>query len=260
MTTLDGLGLPVRIWTMPVEVADPIRFEQDRTHAAYDPEAARRFWQVLVQADRVLQVFRGRFIGKVSPVHFFWGSFDLARDALLRPPRAAAPGGSRWPDVVTHEAYSHEVSSCGFWPGGAGGADAAVLRLRLPRAGGFRDAPVRPARRVLRAGPRRVPPALRRGARRAGPRRRAAGLPAEHLRGRRRSRRTGTAPPWSAPSGKPARCGRGPAKIATGRRPAAYATLNGGDGRDGGGGLHQAPRRALSSPARPGGRSSWSAC
>jgi hypothetical protein len=145
MTTLDAMSLPVRIWTVPSEVADPIRFEQDRTHTAYDPEAARRFWRVLVQADRVLHGFRGRFIGKVSPVHVFWGGFDLAltrfsgRRAPVHPP---IPGVA---DVITQEGYSHEVSSCGFWPGGAGAPTPQFYAYAYPEPPGFRDAAVRPA-------------------------------------------------------------------------------------------------------------------
>jgi hypothetical protein len=145
MATLTSMGLAVRVWTVPSEVPDPIRFEQDRTHHAYDPEAAQRFWRVLVQADRVLHVFRGRFIGKVSPIHFFWGGFDMAltrfsgRRAPLHPP---IPGVA---DIITQEGYSHEVSSCGFWPGGVGAPTPQFYAYAYPEPPGFREAPVRPA-------------------------------------------------------------------------------------------------------------------
>jgi hypothetical protein len=118
LAALADLGIEVSIWTMPVEVPDPVPFEQDQVHAAYDPEYAQRFWRVLVQSDRLLKQFQCGFLGKVSPVHFFWGSFDLAATRFsgrLAPPHPGAPGIA---DSVTREAYSHEVSSCGFWPGG----------------------------------------------------------------------------------------------------------------------------------------------
>ena len=104
---------------MPVEVADPIPFDQDRTHAAYDPVYAHRFWRILVSVDAALKEFRGRFIGKSSPVHFFWGSFDLAVTRFSGRRAPEHPGGNPTvADFVTREAYSHEVSSVGFWPGG----------------------------------------------------------------------------------------------------------------------------------------------
>ncbi len=144
MATLADLGLAVRIWPMPSEIPNAIPFDQDRTHTAYDPAYARRFWQVLVQADRVLHAFRGRFIGKVSPVHFFWGGFDLAvtrfsgRRAPVHP---TIPGVA---DSITHEAYSHEVSSCGFWPGGGPFPAPMFYAYAYPEPAGFRDAPVQP--------------------------------------------------------------------------------------------------------------------
>ena len=120
MRRLKALNLDIRIWTTPVEISDPIPFEQDRQHGAYDPEYANRFWRVLVQADRVFTEFRARFFGKASPVHFLWGSFDLAvtrSSGRLAPPHPGAPNVA---DRITREAYSHEVSSWGFWPGGDG--------------------------------------------------------------------------------------------------------------------------------------------
>jgi Family of unknown function (DUF5996) len=113
MRTLDGLGIPVKIWPMPVEVPDPIRFDQDHQHASYDAEYANRCWRILTLTERVFTAFRSRFIGKCSPVHFFWGSFDLAvtRFSGRRAPEREGV------DAMTREAYSHEVISHGFWPG-----------------------------------------------------------------------------------------------------------------------------------------------
>ena len=140
MGRMQALGLPVRIWTMPVEVANPVPFETDQQHASYVPEQAHRFWGVLVQADRVFTAFRARFIGKVSPVHFFWGSFDLA---VTRFSGRAAPSKPT-ADSITREAYSHEVSSCGFWPGGEGIEQPAFYSYAYPEPDGFAGASVRP--------------------------------------------------------------------------------------------------------------------
>lgn len=145
MGRLGGMGLGVRIMTVPCEIPDPIPFEQDRVHAAYDAEQAHRFWRALVQADRVLAAFRGRFLGKASPVHFFWGSFDLAVTRFSgrrAPPHPAAPYLAL---SVVREAYSHEVSSCGFWPGNGGFGRPAFYSYAYPEPPGFGDAPVRPA-------------------------------------------------------------------------------------------------------------------
>src|SRR6202165_5814960 len=144
MSSLHELGIDVRIWTMPVEVPDPIRFEDDSIHASYDAEYANRFWLALVKMDEVLKEFRARFIGKVSPVHFFWGSFVLAvtRFSGRRAPRH--PGGApNCPPWVMELAYSHEVSSCGFWPGG--GAAGLFYAYAYPEPQGFRDQIVSPA-------------------------------------------------------------------------------------------------------------------
>jgi Family of unknown function (DUF5996) len=133
MGRLRGLGLETRIWTMPVEIPDAIPFEQDRTHASYDPEYVTRFWRILVQVERILARFRGRFLGKVSPVHFFWGSFDMAvtrfsgRAAPLL--SANSPNLGAW---VMQEAYSHEVSSCGFWPGNGGSVKLRSTAMPTP--------------------------------------------------------------------------------------------------------------------------------
>jgi hypothetical protein len=120
MAALDGLGTPVRIWTTPCEVAAPIPFEQDLVHRAYDGEFAQRFWRVLLQAKRVFTIFRARFTGKVSPVHLFWGAMDLACTRFSGRTAPQHPSMAGLPDRVTRDAYSHEVSSCGFWPGAPG--------------------------------------------------------------------------------------------------------------------------------------------
>jgi Family of unknown function (DUF5996) len=138
MARLRRLGIEVHIWTMPSEIANAVPFEQDRAHAHYDPDMAQRFWRALVQSDRVLASFRSRFIGKVSPVHFFWGSFDLAVTRFSGRP-APAPSGVT-PNVaswVMAEAYSHEVSSCGFWPGNGGYGRAAFYVYAYPEPPGY---------------------------------------------------------------------------------------------------------------------------
>jgi len=145
MEQLSLLGFEISIWTMPVEMADPIAFEKDDTHAAYDGQAATRFWQVLVQADRVLSLFRTRFIGKVSPIHFFWGSFDLAVTRFSGRVAPEHPGGiPHLADSVTRTAYSHEVSSCGFWPGGPSYEEPVFYAYAYPTPPGFSEATIRP--------------------------------------------------------------------------------------------------------------------
>lgn len=145
MQSLRELGIDVRIWTTPVELPDPIPFDQDTAHADYDPVYANRFWRILVESDRVFTAFRGRFVGKASPVHFFWGSFDLATSRFSgrrAPPHPSVPNVA---DTITREAYSHEVSSCGFWPGGAALPEPVYYAYAYPEPRGFRDACVRPA-------------------------------------------------------------------------------------------------------------------
>lgn len=143
--TLKGLGFQVHIHTLPNEVSDPIPFDRDETHASYDPEYANRLWRILLQADRVFNTFRARFIGKCSPIHFFWGSFDLAVTRFSGRPAPPHPGGvPHLPDAVTREAYSHEVSSCGFWPGGGPVAYPAFYSYAYPAPAGFREAIIRP--------------------------------------------------------------------------------------------------------------------
>ena len=145
MSTLRGLGLDVRIHTLPNEVQDPIPFEKDVEHKSYDPEYANRFWRILIQTDRVFKEFRARFIGKCSPVHFFWGSFDMAVTRFSGRTAPPHPGGvPHLPDVVAREAYSHEVSSCGFWPGGGPVPYPVFYSYAYPAPNGFKDAPVKP--------------------------------------------------------------------------------------------------------------------
>ena len=142
---LDRLGLDVRIHARPNEVADPIPFEKDETHASYDAEYANRFWRVLAQADRVFKKFRSRFIGKCSPVHLFWGAPDLAVTRFSGRVAPVHPGGvPNLPDRVTRDAYSHEVSSAGFWPGGGPVPHAAFYAYAYPEPAGFADAKVGP--------------------------------------------------------------------------------------------------------------------
>jgi hypothetical protein len=145
MAALAELGIAVAIDEMPNELPDPIRFSLDRRHASYDPDAVRRFLQILVNVDRVFKQFRTAFLGKASPVHFFWGSFDLAvtRFSGRRAPRH--PGGvPHLSDAVAREAYSHEVSSAGFWPGGGAIDYPAFYSYAYPEPPGFRTARVGP--------------------------------------------------------------------------------------------------------------------
>jgi len=145
MSILGGLSLPVAINTMPNELPDPIPFERDETHRAYDRDYANRFWRVLVQADRVFKEFRSRFCGKCSPVHFFWGSFDLAVTRFSGRPAPPHPGGiPHLPDSITREAYSQEVSSLGFWPGNAAAPTPLFYSYAYPEPSGFAEAKVQP--------------------------------------------------------------------------------------------------------------------
>lgn len=145
MEEMGKLGLHVEIYRKPNEVVDPIPFDQDEIHRSYDPEYANRYWRVLVQADRVFKEFRARFIGKCSPVHFFWGAPDLAVTRFSGRPAPEHPGGiPNLPDRVTREAYSHEVSSCGFWAGGGPIPYAAFYSYAYPEPDGFAAAPVKP--------------------------------------------------------------------------------------------------------------------
>lgn len=145
MQEMDKLGLHTDIHRFPNEVADRIRFDQDETHRSYDREYVQRFWKILVQVDRVLKEFRSRFIGKCSPVHFFWGAPDLAVTRFSGRRAPEHPGGvPHLPDSVAKEAYSHEVSSCGFWPGGGPISYAAFYAYAYPEPESFPAAKVKP--------------------------------------------------------------------------------------------------------------------
>jgi hypothetical protein len=143
MSALHSLGIDAKVWTMPVEVPRPVRFNLDEAHSSYDSEYAHRFWQILVSVSTVLWEFRSRFLGKASPVHFFWGSFDLAATRFSGRPAPERPGV----DFITKEAYSHEVISHGFWPGdGEVIKDAAFYAYAAPEPNGFREQHVTPSK------------------------------------------------------------------------------------------------------------------
>jgi Family of unknown function (DUF5996) len=147
MQALAELGTEVRIHDMPNELPDPIRFSEDRTHASYDPEFAERHWRLLTKVEPVLFQFRTAFIGKSSPVHFFWGSFDLAVTRFSGRRAPLHPGGvPHLPDAVAQEAYSHEVSSAGFWPGNDVIPYPAFYSYAYPEPPGFAKAAIRPAK------------------------------------------------------------------------------------------------------------------
>jgi len=141
MHMLHSSGIEVRIWRMPVEIPDPIPFDEDRVHASYDSEAVEKFWRILLSVQCVFEEFRSRFLGKCSPIHFFWGSFDLAVTRFSGRRAPERPGADR----MTREAYSHEVSSVGFWPGSGTITDPAFYSYTAPEPPGFRDCPARPA-------------------------------------------------------------------------------------------------------------------
>ena len=140
IAALGELGVSVHIWTMPCEVPNPTPFEQDNVHAAYDPQAVHKFWRILVWVDQVLKEFRAGFQGKASPVHFFWGSFDLAVTRFSGRAAPERPGA----DSINREAYSHEVSSAGFWPGGGDIKGPAFYSYAAPEPPGFAEQRVRP--------------------------------------------------------------------------------------------------------------------
>jgi uncharacterized protein DUF5996 len=152
MDALKSLGMPVAIWTTPVEVQDQTPFEKDHKHASYDPEYVRRFWFILSQATRVLSEFRSRYVGKVSPVHFFWGAFDLAVTRFSGRPAPQHAGVPNCPRHVMVEAYSHEVSSCGFWPGGGPVSEPFFYAYAYPEPQGFKNYPVQPAEAFYHTG------------------------------------------------------------------------------------------------------------
>jgi hypothetical protein len=135
MATLDGMGLPVRIWSMPVEIESPIRFEEDTIHHAYDPIYANRVWRILLQVERVLTASRCSFLGKTSPANFFWGAFDLALTRF-----SGRPAPPREGPAFQRDAYSHEVISHGFWPGGAAMPEPVFYAYAVPEPAGFKSA------------------------------------------------------------------------------------------------------------------------
>ncbi len=140
MELLRAAKIELKIWRMPVEIPDPIAFDRDRVHASYDRASVEKFWRILLSVDTVFNQFRTRFIGKSSPVHFFWGSFDLAVTRFSGRRAPERPGV----DAMTREAYSHEVSSVGFWPGSGNVQGAAFYSYAAPEPQGFKDKPVRP--------------------------------------------------------------------------------------------------------------------
>jgi hypothetical protein len=144
MDALESVGTPVHIWPMPVEVAEPIRFEKDDVHKEYDAEYVQRFWRILLETTRVFTIFRARFRGKVSPVHLFWGAMDLActRFSGRTAPEHASMLGLA--DRVTRDAYSHEVCSCGFWPG-MPGVEPLFYSYAYPEPPGYREYKIAPA-------------------------------------------------------------------------------------------------------------------
>jgi Family of unknown function (DUF5996) len=140
LSMLRSAEIEVKIWRMPVEIPNPIPFDQDRVHASYDSKAVEKFWRILLSVDSVFNQFRAGFIGKSSPVHFFWGSFDLAVTRFSGRRAPERPGA----DAMTREAYSHEVSSVGFWPGSGDIKDAAFYSYAAPEPQGFKEARVQP--------------------------------------------------------------------------------------------------------------------
>ncbi len=143
MTALESLNALCIMWPVPCEVAQPIPFKKDEVHKAYDPEYAQRFWRILLQSSRVIEVFRSRFIGKVSPIHLFWGAMDLACTRFSGRTAPEHPSMPGLPDRVTRDAYSHEVSSCGFWPGAPGPAGSFIepffYSYAYPEPPGYRE-------------------------------------------------------------------------------------------------------------------------
>jgi Family of unknown function (DUF5996) len=205
MRALNELGIAVAIDEMPNELPDPVRFSEDVKHASYDPDAVQRLFKILLNSDRVFKQFRTGFLGKASPVHFFWGSFDLAVTRFSGRRAPQHPGGvPHLPDAVAQEAYSHEVSSAGFWPGGGAVDYPRVLFLRLPRACRLPHHEGASRCSLLQRGARRVHPAVRPGAHGTESRQGLARFPAEHLRGRGDFSEMGSLCAGKRP--RPARC------------------------------------------------------
>ncbi len=148
MSLLRSLGIDVKIFPVPMEMPDTLRFTEDQIHSSYDPDAAHRCWQILVNVDRVLKTFRARFLGKSSPSHFWWGGFDIACTRFSGRPAPKYPGGiPNCPAYVMEEGYSHECISAGWWPGNVGGpvAEPAFYAYSYPEPPGCDSAPIRPA-------------------------------------------------------------------------------------------------------------------
>ncbi len=199
---LADLGIAVKIHARPNEVVDPIPFEEDYVHAAYDAGYVNTLWRVLTQADRMFKQFRSGFIGKCSPVHLFWGSFDLAVTRFSGRTAPPHPGGiPNCPDWITREAYSHEVSSCGFWPGGDAMPYPVFYAYAYPAPPGFNTAQVAAERGQLQPGIWRIYPALCRRARIAVARQDAARFLTEFLRGGGKPGQVGSHSPGASGSG-----------------------------------------------------------
>jgi len=147
LSALASLEIEAKIWPMPVEIPNPVRFDKDTQHASYDPVYAKRFWRILATIAPILTEFRARFIGKSSPVHFFWGSMDLAVTRFSGRRAPDRPGA----DAMTREAYSHEVLSVGWWPGGGDIQQPMFYAYGAPQPLGFRESPVRPAQAFYHA-------------------------------------------------------------------------------------------------------------
>jgi uncharacterized protein DUF5996 len=151
---LKSLEIEPHVWPVPMELTDTLRFDEDTIHSSYDPAAAERCWQALAQTDRVLKIFRGRYTGKSSPSHFWWGSFDISCTRFSGRRAPVHPGGvPNCPDYVTREAYSHECASVGWWPGSPGGIEEpAFYAYAYPEPAGFADAKVNPAEAYYQTG------------------------------------------------------------------------------------------------------------
>jgi hypothetical protein len=149
MMALESVNALCHVWPVPCEVAQPIPFRKDDVHRAYDPVYAQRFWRILLQSTRVIEIFRARFIGKVSPIHLFWGAMDLACTRFSGRTAPEHPSMPGLPDRVVRDAYSHEVSSCGFWPGAAGPAGSFIepffYSYAYPEPPGYREYAIAPA-------------------------------------------------------------------------------------------------------------------
>jgi hypothetical protein len=144
METLATMEVPVSIWTRPVEIDGPVEFEKDHVHRVYDPEYAYRFWRSLASIEQVFLRFRAEFTGKCSPIHFFWGGFDLAVTRFSGRPAPEHPANPLVPAFIVREAYSHEVSSCGYWPGGGMVSEPCFYAYAYPEPPGFKEAAVEP--------------------------------------------------------------------------------------------------------------------